>query len=113
MNAPMRTGFVVLLCLLTLAGFVPGALAQGEKPQADEPAPAVANPESPNAIPLPDSGSTTTSGTAWSITNNGGGRAGFYYQAHTSSAVPALEGRSDSTSTAAAALYGRATGANG
>src|SRR5689334_21535253 len=88
---------LALLCdiaLMLIAGR--SVLAQGDKPTG---------PESPSAtITLPASGSTNSSGNAFSITNSGLGRAGYFQVTNTKNVTSALEARTYSTCSNAIAI---------
>src|SRR4051794_21672766 len=112
----MNTGIArIFALLLGLALFLSASggvtLAQGNDPlgAADTP---VKNPDSVDTITLPDSGTTTTAGTAWSITNNGIGRVGFFYQHNPVATLPAIEARTTSTGTGAAGVLGTSVATN-
>lgn len=83
------------------------ARAQQPGPTGMETPPEPAQVAAPNSIPLPDGGTCTGCvGTAFTITNTGTGRAGYFLQSNTSATAPALEGRTTSSAGGAIALYG-------
>src|SRR4051812_38610798 len=106
MNTASRSTSVLLLALALSLTVLVGVARAGDDPDGDKPTPA--QPDSPNiaTIVLTASGITSTSSTAWSVTNNGTGRAGYFFLNNASSTNPALEGRSNSRAANAAGLLG-------
>jgi hypothetical protein len=102
-----RTIALFLALALLLTGFSTLTYAQSDDPNGKDGATEVAQPDSPNAVALPNSSTTTTAATAWAITNNGTGRAGFYTLNNTSTSNPALEARSNSAAASSVGLLGR------
>src|SRR4051812_27803995 len=114
MSILLRTSLVTLLFLISITAFAAQARAQVGDPPKAPPDPAAVNPESPNAVPLPDSGTCAgCPGTAWSITNTGPGRAGYFYLNNTNSTNPALEGRSNSNAAGSMGVLGQVLPTNG